>query len=79
MQFQNEVPTSTPRKEGGSHLHVSDPTHHRGKAKIVDSFTGISDQLKSQQQKEVRKRTCKTLRLKHSHSLAPAHNPLQET
>ena len=25
------VPTSTPRPEGGSCLHSSDPTHNRGK------------------------------------------------
>ena len=28
------VPTSTPRNEGGSHLHMTDPTHNRGKVKI---------------------------------------------
>ena len=43
------VPTSTPRIEGGSHLHMSDPTHNIGKTQIIDSFTGISDPLKSEQ------------------------------
>ena len=40
------IPTSTPRKVGGSNFNNSDPTHNRGKAKIVDSFAGISDQMK---------------------------------
>ena len=44
-----EIPTSTPRKEEGSHLYISDPIHNRGKAKILDSSQGISDQLKPQQ------------------------------
>ena len=34
-----DIPTLTPRKEEGSHLHVSDPKH---KAKIIDSFQGIN-------------------------------------
>ena len=35
-------------KEGHMHLHTTDPTHNRGKAKIIDSFAGIADPLKSQ-------------------------------
>ena len=57
MQFHNgqkaleqiSVPTSTPRPEGGLHLHSSDPTHNRGKVQIVNSFAGMSGQLRSQQ------------------------------
>ena len=41
-----EFQPSTPRKVGGSNFNNSDPTHNRGKAKMVDSFAGISDQLK---------------------------------
>ena len=44
-----EIPTLTPRKKEGSGLHISDPTHNRSKAKIIDSFQGISDQLKLQE------------------------------
>ena len=61
------VPTSTPRIEGGSCLHTTDPTHNRGKAKIIDSFTGIADPLKLQNTrrknhpKEVRRRPHKVL------------------
>ena len=44
-----EIPTSTPRKEERSQLHISDPMHNRGKAKIMNSFQGISDQMKPQQ------------------------------
>ena len=40
------IPTLTPRKVGGSNFNNSDLTHNRGKAKIVDSFAGILDQLK---------------------------------
>ena len=41
------VPTSTPRTEGGSCLHTTDPTHNRGKAKVIDYFAAIADPLKS--------------------------------
>ena len=33
------LPTSMPRPIGGADFNTSDPTHNRGKAKIIDSFT----------------------------------------
>ena len=33
------LPTSTPRPIGGADFNTSDPTHNRGKAKIINSFT----------------------------------------
>ena len=33
------LPTSTPRPVGGADFNTSDPTHNRGKVKIIDSFT----------------------------------------
>ena len=33
------LPTSTPRPIGGADFNTLDPTHNRGKAKIIDSFT----------------------------------------
>ena len=55
MQFHHdsagmEIPSLTPRKKEGSHLHVSDPIHNRGKAKIIDSFQGISNQQINKEQ-----------------------------
>ena len=43
------VPTTTPRPEVGSCLHSLDSTHNRGKVQIVNSFAGMSGQLRSQQ------------------------------
>ena len=33
------LPTSTPRPIGGADFNTLDPTHNRGKAKIINSFT----------------------------------------
>ena len=33
------LPTSTPRPIGGVDFNTLDPTHNRGKAKIINSFT----------------------------------------
>ena len=49
MGTNASAPTSTPRIEGGPHVHKSDPSHNRSKTQIIDSFTGISDPLKSKQ------------------------------
>ena len=35
--------TSTPRTTGGANFNTSDPTHNRGKAKIINSFTESQD------------------------------------
>ena len=43
------VLTSTPRPEGGSCLHSSDPTHNKGKVQILNLFAGMTGQLTSQQ------------------------------
>ena len=45
-----EILTSTPRKEEGSWLHISDPMYNRGKAKIINSFQGIGDQQTNKEQ-----------------------------
>ena len=40
------LPTSTPRPVGGADFNTSDPTHNRGKAKIINSFTESQEPLK---------------------------------
>ena len=47
------LPTSTPRPNGWANLNTSDPTHKKGKANIINSFTQPQE-LQRNHQKEVR-------------------------
>ena len=53
QQGGTTMPTSTPKLDGGACLNVSDPTHNRGKANIVNSFinTQVLPQTQQKQSK----------------------------
>ena len=44
---RSSVPTSTPIPDGGLCLNTSDPTHNRGKANIINSFTNPEEPQKN--------------------------------
>ena len=42
------LPTSTPKPVVEANMNTSDPTHNRGKVKIINSFTTNQEHVKTQ-------------------------------
>ena len=48
LQQGAALPTSMPKPVGEADLNISDPTHNRGRANIINSFANNQEQVKTQ-------------------------------
>ena len=48
LQQGAALPTSTPKPVGEADLNISDTTHNRGRANIINSFTNNQEQVETQ-------------------------------
>ena len=47
LQQGAALPTSMPKPVGKAKMNISDPTHNRGKAKIINSFVNTQEQIET--------------------------------
>ena len=67
---RGSIPTLTPKHNGGLGLNISDPTHNKGKASIVNSFANSE---------EIQKKSSEGGKVKSSQDTQPKNQPQLST